>query len=191
MSTAPQHNNVPNGVDAMSLDTVQDDTRHIESLADESRADGVEDLARQLLLPNPATLTAIGQMLVAPVVPKPGPLEFFRCHPDLRLTLKMVMPHKGEPGAHTYAVAPAVEGILARYRFEPFVATLYPICIDSKPLTYKLVLVKPPTDGRDWDNWNLSKKLALDMAVGKWIAMRPIRGGYEACEPDPAAQFPE
>jgi hypothetical protein len=167
------------------------DGRHIEPLAGAVGAAEVEDLARQLLLPNPETLTATGQMLVVPVVSKPGPLEFFRTHPKLRLTLKMVTPNKGEIGAHTYAVAPAMEGILARYRFEPFIVTLYPIVIDSKPLVYKLVSVKPPADGRDWDNWNLSKKLALDMAVNKWIALRSIRGAYEACEPDPAAQFPD
>jgi hypothetical protein len=187
MAATNQHN-VPNEV----LDPAQDKMRDLEARADESRADTVEDLARQLLLPNPATLTATGQMLVVPLVSKPGRLEFFRSHPDLRLTLKMVTPHQGEIGAHTYAVAPAVEGVLARYRFQPFVATLYPICIDSKPLTYKLVLVKPPADGRDWDNWNLSRKLALEVAVGKWVAMRPLPGGgYEACDPDPAAQFPE
>jgi hypothetical protein len=158
---------------------------------DPAEAENAEDLAEALLLPNPATLAVIGQMLVIPVVTKPGALEFFRTHPDLRLTLKMVTPNKGEIGAHTYAVLPAMEGVLARYKFEPYVATLYPIVIDSRPLTYKLVIVKPPPAGRDWDNYNLTRKLALDMAVDKWIAMRSIRGGYEACDPDPEAKFPD
>jgi hypothetical protein len=156
-----------------------------------AETENVEDLAAALLLPNPATLAATGQMLVIPVVTKPGPLEFFRTHPDLRLTLKMVTPNKGEIGAHNYAVLPAMEGVLARYKFEPYVATLYPIVIDSRPLTYKLVMVKPPPAGRDWDNYNLTRMLALDMAVEKWIAMRSIRGGYEACDPDPEAKFPD
>jgi hypothetical protein len=148
-------------------------------------------IASSLLLPDPATLAATGQMLVIPIVAKPNPLEFFRTHPDVRLTLKMVTPNKGVLGANTYAVMPEAEGILARYRFEPFVATLYPIVIDSRPLTYKLVMVKPPNGGRDWDNYNLTRKLALDKAVHQWIAMRSIKGGYEACEPDPAAKFPD
>jgi hypothetical protein len=154
-------------------------------------AEALEELARQLLQPNPSTLAATGQLLVVPLVSKPGPLEYFRTHPNLRLSVKMVTPNKGELGAHTYAVWPTAEGILARHRFEPFLATLYPIVIDSRPLVYKLVMVKPPAEGRDWDNWNLSKKLALDLAVDKWIALRSVRGGYEACDPDPAAQFPE
>lgn len=51
-------------------------------------------------------------------------------------------------------------------------------------------MVKLP-QGREWDNWNLSKKLGLDMAVEKWLALRSIKVGYEGCEPDPAAVFPE
>jgi hypothetical protein len=162
------------------------DGRHLASGSED-----LEELARQLLQPNPATLAATGQLLVVDVVKKPGPLEFFRTHPSMRLSVRMVCPNKGEIGAHDYAVLPAAEGLLARHRFEPFLCTLYPIVIDARPLVYKLVQVKPPSDGRDWDHWNLSRKLALDMAVDRWIAMRPIRGGYEACEPDPAAEFPE
>ena len=148
------------------------------------------DLTTELLLPNPDTLQARGQQIVNPVVSKPGPLEFFRTHPTLRLTIKMVTPNKGELGAHSYAVLPAMEPVLARYRFEPSTVTLFPVVIDSRPPTYKLVSVKHPR-ARDWDNWNLSKKLGLDMAVGEWLALRSIKGGYEACKPDPAAAFPE
>ena len=57
------------------------------------------DLAAALLLPNPDVLELRGQQLAIPVVNKPSPLEFFRTHPSLRLTLKMVTPDKGQPGA--------------------------------------------------------------------------------------------
>jgi hypothetical protein len=154
-------------------------------------AEEVEDLARELLLPNPDTLSVTAEMLVIPVVSKPGPVEFFRTHPDLRLTLEMVIPKKGDISAHAYAVLPKAKGLLARYKFEPFPVTLYPIVIDSRPLTYKLVVVKLPTNGREWDAWNLSRKLALDIGVAKWVAMRTVKGGYEACDPDPASVFPE
>lgn len=161
---------------------------------DELRASKVAaelDLAAELLLPNPESLATTAQQLTIQVVAKPGPLEFFRCHPTVRLTLKMLTPNKGELGAHTYAVLPAAEPLLARYRFEPHLATLYPIVIDSRPPVVKLVMVKLPQQGRDWDNYNLSKKVALDMAVEKWVALRPIKGGYEGVEPHPDAVFPD
>lgn len=148
------------------------------------------NLAEQLLLPNPVELETHGQQLLVPVVSKPGPLEFFRTHPTLRLTIKMVTPNKGELGAFSYAVLPNAEPALLRYRFEATPVTLFPITIDSRPPVFKLVSVKLP-QGREWDNWNLSKKLALDKAVGQWVAIRPIKVGYEACDPDPAAVFPE
>jgi hypothetical protein len=147
------------------------------------------DLAAALLLPNPDVLEARGEQLAIPVVNKPGPLEFFRTHSSLRLTLKMVTPNKGEVGAFSYAVMPAAEPLLQRYRFEPSPVTLYPIIIDSRPPVFKLVSVKLPR-GREWDGWNLSKKLGLDMAVDRWLALRTIKSGYEACLPDPAAEFP-
>jgi hypothetical protein len=156
-----------------------------------TKLDQEVDLAEALLQPNPEALSATGQQLSIPVVSKLSPLEFFRTQPTMRLTLKMLTPNKGELGAFTYGVMPDAEGALARYRFEPYLATLFPIVIDSRPMTYKLVMVKLPPAGREWDHWNLSRKLALEMAVDKWIAIRSIRGGYEACEPDPAAEFPE
>jgi hypothetical protein len=154
-------------------------------------SDDVEDLARTLLLPSPAGLAAKGQLLVIPIVKKPAPLEFFRCHPEYRFTMRMVSPRADEINAAPYAVTPAAEILLARHHFEPFIATLYPICLDTTPVTYKLVYVKPPADGGKWDAWNLSKKLALELAVDKWIALRSVKSAYQACDPDPAAEFPE
>jgi hypothetical protein len=151
----------------------------------------IEDLAKNLLLPNPDTLTVTAEMLVIPIVGKPGATEFFRTHPSLRLPLEMVTPNKGDIAAHSYAVMPAAKALLLHYKFETFVAVLYPIVIHSSPLTYKLVMVKPPVAGRKWDAWNLSRKLALDIGVTKWVAMRSFKGGYEACDPDPAVEFPE
>jgi hypothetical protein len=153
--------------------------------------DEMEDLARELLLPNPTGLTANGRTLVVQITDKPGPLEFFRCHPEIRLTVKMVTPRKGDMGATSYGVVPSAEPLLIRHHFEPYVATLYPIVIDSNPPIYKLIKVKPPSGGRDWDNWSLSKRLALDIAVDKWIAIRSATGAYQACDPDPNAEFPE
>jgi hypothetical protein len=126
-----------------------------------------------------------------PVVTKTSPLEFFRTQPELRLTMRMLTPNKGELGAFTYAVMPQAEGLLARYRFEPYVATLYPVVIACKPPLYKLVQVKLPPSGRNWDQYNLSRKLCLETAVHKWIAMRTFAGGYQSCDPDPQATFPE
>jgi hypothetical protein len=150
------------------------------------------DLAEALLLPNPEALnTTGGEQLAIPVVNKCLPLEFFRTHPRTRLTLKMLTPNRGEIGAHDYAVMPAAEPALLRYRFEPYVAVLYPIAVDGRPLNYRLMKVTWPADGRQWDQWNLSRKSALEIAADKWIAMRRIKSGYEACEPDPQAKFPE
>jgi hypothetical protein len=149
------------------------------------------DLAEALLIPNPESLNTTAEQLSIPVVSKTSPLEFFRTHPTLRLTLRMLTPNKGELGAFTYAVMPAAEALLARHHFEPYAATLFPIVIDSRPMTYKLMTVKLPPPGREWDNYNLSRKVALDIAVDRWIAMRSVRGGYEGCDPDPAAEFPE
>jgi hypothetical protein len=141
--------------------------------------------------PNPSALTVTGHLTVIPVVSKPLPHEFFRTHPILRFSMPMVTPKKGSLGAHTYAVLPSALPYLAREMIEPFMATLFPIVIAARPLIYKLVLVKTPSDGRDWDAWNLSKKLTLDEAVDAWRAMRTVKGGYCACPPNPAAILPE
>jgi hypothetical protein len=149
------------------------------------------DLAEALLLPNPEVLDATGEQLSIPVVSKTSALEFFRAHPTIRMTLKMLAPNKGELGSFTYAVLPAAEGPLLRHKLEPYLATLYPIVIDSNPLSYKLMEVKLPPAGRNWDQYNLSRKLVLEKSVDRWVAMRSFRGGYHACDPDPAAEFPE
>jgi hypothetical protein len=151
----------------------------------------VASLAEELLLPNPDALGSTGEQLVIPIVKKPGDLEFFRTRPTIRLTLQMVTINKGDIEESDLVVAPSAEGLLLRHRLTPFVVTLYPIVIDSKPLTYKLVKVKLPPRGRKWDNFNLVRKVALDAAVNNWKAMRSIKGGYEGCDPDPAAVFPE
>jgi hypothetical protein len=105
--------------------------------------------------------------------------------------MPMVTPKKGALGAHTYAVMPSVMPYLAREMIEPFNATLFPIVIASRLLSYKLVLVKTPSGGKEWDAWNLSKKLALDEAVTVWRAIRTVSGGYRACPPNAAAVLPE
>jgi hypothetical protein len=160
-------------------------------------SDGVEEklkpvvnLAEALLLPNPDILESTGTQLLIPVVGKPGALEYFRTHPTLRLTLKMVTPAKGELGAFSYAVMPSAEPILLRYKFEPRPVMLYPIMIGSKPPIYKLVQIKLP-QGREWDQWNLSKKIALDEAVHRWVAVRLFNGIYHSEDPDPEAVFPD
>jgi hypothetical protein len=150
----------------------------------------VEDLAKLLLMPSPSTLSSAGEVLAIPVISKPGPLEYFRTHPDLRLTLEMVCPNKGDISALNYGVMPAARASLARHHIEPFTVTLYPIVICSQPLVYRLVMVKLPSGPR-WDNWNLTKKIALDKAVTQWVALRSIKGGYWACDPDPEAVFPD
>jgi hypothetical protein len=149
------------------------------------------DLAEALLLPNPGALYTAGEQVSIPIVTRTTPLEFFRAHPTIRMTLKMLTPNKGGLGAPTYAVMPAAEGLLARYKFEPFLATLYPIVIASTPLSYKLMTVKHPPDGREWDMYNLSRKTILEQSVSQWLAIRSFQGGYHACSPDPLAEFPE
>jgi hypothetical protein len=164
------------------------------AISDPSKAAALNrniDLAEALLLPNPEMLDTTGEQLSIPIVTKTTPLEFFRTHPTLRLTLKMLTPNKGELGAHDYAVMAAAEPALLRYRFEPYLATLYPIAVDGRPLSYRLMKVTWPADGRQWDQWNLSRRVALETAIDRWIAMRRIKNGYEACEPDPQAKFPE
>jgi hypothetical protein len=94
------------------------------------------DLAAALLLPNPDVLESRGQQLAIPVVNKPGPLEFFRTHPSLRLTLKMVTPDKGQPGAHSYAVLPAVEPVPG----ETGVDQIAPACLEPSERSF---LVRP------------------------------------------------
>jgi hypothetical protein len=153
--------------------------------------DSAAALAAHLLQATPSALTVTGHMTVIPVVSKPLPHEFFQTHPTLRLSLLMITPKKGSIGAHSYAVMSSALSVLAREQIEPFDATLYPIVIASRPLSYKLVMVKTPKAGRDWDAWNLSKKLALDEAVHDWRALRAAGGGYVACPPNAAHNPPD
>jgi hypothetical protein len=147
------------------------------------------DLAKALLLPNPESLNATGEQLSIPLVKTPSPLEYFQTHPTIRLTLKLIEPNKGGLDSFIYAVMPPAEAVFTRYKFLPYIATLFPIVIDGNPLTYKVVQVKVPPPGRRWDQWNLSRKLTLEAAVGKWKAMRSVGNGYEACDPDLGAKF--
>ncbi len=158
--------------------------------SDAARIADLDREARELLHPNPSALTVTGHMTVIPVVNKPLPHEFFRAHPTLRFTMPMVTPKKGALGAYTYAVLSSALPCLARAMIEPFMATLFPIVIAARPPIHKLVLVKLPSDGKQWDAWNLSKKLVLDEAVNAWRAMRTVKGGYCACPPNPSAILP-
>jgi hypothetical protein len=149
------------------------------------------DLAAALLLPNPDTLVSAGEQIVVPVVSKLAPSEFFRTHPTLRLTLNLFTPNREDIDAHDYAVLPNALPLLARYRLQPSMVTLLPVVVGSKPLAYKLVRVKHPAAGRKWDDWNLSRRQALERAVHEWIALRSIPRGFEWVLPDPEAEFPE
>ena len=158
----------------------------------------IEETARKLLKDAPSALTDTGHQTVIPLVNVPQQLLRFRTHPTLRLTLPMVCPGKGSLGALTYAVMPEAEPYLARELIEPFLATLFPIMIASRPITYALVMVKLPADGKKWDNWALTKKLVLDEAVSDWRSMRKAPGGgYQAKTPNPTwappvdAEFPD
>src|SRR5262249_22342646 len=73
----------------------------------------------------------------------------------------------------------------------PALVTLYPIVLDTKPFTYRLMRIQQPSDGRKWDDWNLSRKLALERAVEEWIALRSIPRGFEWVRPDQEAEFPD
>jgi hypothetical protein len=150
------------------------------------------DLAKALLMPNPDTLTTVAEQILIDVVGTLEPTEFFRTHPTMRLTLNLVTPNRQDIGAQDYAVLPEGLPLLARHKMHPSLVTLYPVVLDTKPLTYKLMRVKHPTGGRKWDKWNLSRKQALERAMDEWIALRQIPGGgYEWVFPDPEAIFPE
>jgi hypothetical protein len=149
-------------------------------------------LAEALLLPNPDILTSTVEQVVVDVVGKLEPVEFFRTHPTMRLTLNLVTPNRQDIGAYDYAVLPEALPLLVRHKLRPSLVTLYPIVIGTKPLTYKLMRVKHPMGARKWDTWNLSRRQILDQAVGQWLAMRELPGGgYGAVPPDPEAEFPE
>jgi hypothetical protein len=162
---------------------------------DEARADkleAVQNLASQLLQPNPEVLNTSAEQISVPVVTKLDPTQFFRTHPELRLTLKLVSPGRESFENFEYAVLPAAEPLLLRHKLAPYLATLYPVLVHTQPFTYRLMRVKHPANGRRWDNWNLTRKLALDKGVGEWIAFRTIPGGgYEWVMPHPEAIFPE
>jgi hypothetical protein len=156
------------------------------------KLEAMQDLASQLLQPNPEALNTIAEQIAVPVVSKLDPNMFFRTHPELRLTLKLVSPGRESLENFEYAVLPAAEPLLLRHKLAPYIATLYPIVVNTQPLTYRLMRVKHPANGRRWDNWNLTRKAALDRAVEDWIALRSIPGGgYEWVMPHPEALFPE
>jgi hypothetical protein len=142
-----------------------------------------------VLQPPPSELSATIKQALIPVG-MPGPLEFIRTHPEVRLTLNMTEPKKG-PGSSLYAVMPEVEGLLARYNIRVIQTVLYPVLIASAVPTYRLVPVKFPPDGKRWDTWNLTRKILLDKAINEWLAIRSIEGGYGEGEPAPGAIFPE
>jgi hypothetical protein len=162
---------------------------------DEARADkfqAVQDLASQLLQPNPETLNTDAEQIVVPVMTKLDPTQFFRTHPELRLTLKLVSIGRDTIENFERAVLPEAEPLLVRHKLTPYLATLYPVVVNTQPFIYRLMRVKHPPNGRHWDNWNLTRKLALDKAVDEWIALRSIPGGgYEWVMPHPEAIFPE
>ena len=116
------------------------------SASEAARIADLDREAKELLHPSPSALTVTGHMTVIPVVSKPLPHEFFRTHPVLRFSMPMVTPKKGALGAHTYAVMPTALPYLAREMIEPFMATLFLIVIAARPLIYKLILVKTPSD---------------------------------------------
>jgi hypothetical protein len=142
----------------------------------------IDRTARELLQDNPDALTATGHQTVIPVVKKTGQFEFFRTDPTVRLTMPMVVLKKG--GDRVYAVMPAAIPCLARVGIEPFLMTLYPVVIKTRPLSDKLVWIKLPS-GRDWEPWTLSRRRVLDEAVGAWKAMRIIGESYGAFDPGP------
>jgi hypothetical protein len=152
----------------------------------------VVGLAAALLRPNPGTLTvAKGEQQAIPVVKSLGASEFFRTHPSLRFSLDMVAPNKGAIDADDFAFLPEAEGEIACHRLTPFLVTLYPLVVFANPLVYKLVKVKQPPEGRQWDIWNQSRALVLEDAVGRWISIRPSDGGgYQSFPPDHPGKYP-
>lgn len=175
-----------------ALTHAEEDLRQSESLR------RMEETAKQLLQPAPSALTETGHQTVIPLVNTPQQLQRFRTHPTMRLTLAMACPGKGNLGAHNYAIMPSVQAHLARENIKSFTATLFPIMLATRPITYALVLVKMPPGGKRWDNWSLTKKLVLDEAVEGWRSMRQAPGGgYCAHPPNPGwaapahAEFPD
>src|SRR5262249_31317044 len=79
----------------------------------------------------------------------------------------------------------------ARHNMKFGRAVMYPVMVASAVPTYRLVPVKIPQAGGEWDEWSLSRKLLLEKAVDKWLAIRSLGNGYREGEPDPAAIFPE
>lgn len=150
------------------------------------------DWGKALLKDSPtALIVADTERVLIEVVKKTGDFEFFRAHATVRLTLDMVTPGKDEIGAPDYALLPHMAHVLGRHKIEPYLVTLYPVCVDTRPLTIKLVMVKHPRDGLRWDSYNLSKKRCLDAAVDRWIAMRREGKTYAICPPHLSVEFPD
>lgn len=108
--------------------TQNSDTSTIASAAtvtnlDEARAEklqAMQDLASQLLQPNLEALNTNAEQIAVPVVAKLDPNMFFRTHPELRLTLKLVSIGRESFDNFEYAVLPAAEPILLRHKLTPF-----------------------------------------------------------------------
>jgi hypothetical protein len=162
----------------------------------EARAAKLEqktNLAAALLQPAPETLNSTGEQIAVDIISKTEANEFVRTHPTVRLTLNEFCPNPRDLDSGAYAVLPEAEPLLTRVKVQPTLVTLFPIVIGTVPPVHKLVRIKHPRGGRRWDNFNLTRKLFLDKAVGQWIALRPLPSGsgYEWLFLDPEARFPE
>jgi hypothetical protein len=135
----------------------------------EPTPDPFSDLAKLRLDQNYAETAGVRKLLRTVPVRKPGPQDFVRTHPDLRLTPAALLELKDD--REMYYVSPALAPELAG---EYFVATLY-LTVSRQGVTSLWPVRLPGPDGKHLEWWRSAAEAAA-MAENRWIKIRADMG---------------
>ena len=118
------------------------------------------------------------KILTTVPVRKPRKQEFFRCHPDAKMTLAAMLVTDEDDGT-AYFVAPDMrgEGVLAS-SVKP---TLLQLAILRSGAVFIWPLTLPSVDGGGGRSWHESALKAKEIAKTKWLRIVADRsiGGYQ------------
>jgi hypothetical protein len=130
---------------------------------------------------SPEDTAGLGSVKVLTTIPvrKPRKQEFFRCHPDVNMTLAAMLITDEEDGT-AYFVAPDMRGhpVLSN-SVKP---TLLQLCAMRNGTLFIWPLTLPSADGGGGRSWHESALKAKEIAKTKWLRVVADRSinGYQA-----------
>jgi hypothetical protein len=175
------------GADAAGIDEAKREHTTVE--LDTNTANFFADLDAIRLSLEDAGEISTREILTRVPVRRPRKGEYFRCHPDPKMSLSVTIYVDHEEQDEVYFVAPAMRGELA----EDLRAVLLQLTISRKGVVFIWPLTIPSDENPLGRSWHETALKAREIAKTRWIRITPDKslGGYRAREAEGRLSEPE